>query len=144
MTTIAWDGKHLASDTRCTASGGLKRQVLKIFPLPDGSLYGACGSAEQNGVVRAWLAGEIHKPSTPLEDFTGMVIRPDATIWMYEKLLTPWQVFDKKHAIGSGRDYALMAMHFGKTAYEAVELASQFDAWTALPITVLKLLKEHS
>jgi ATP-dependent protease HslVU (ClpYQ) peptidase subunit len=34
---------------------------------------------------------------------------------------------DKKTATGSGRDYALAAMHCGKTAREAVEIACLFE-----------------
>lgn len=139
MTTIAWDGKHLVADTRCTSTMGLVRRVEKAWKLENGTLFASCGSPEQNVIVRAWLNGETPKPTFPMDDFTGIQIAADKSIWIYEKLLAPWRIFDPNHAIGSGRDFALAAMALGKTALEAVELAAQFDAWTAAPFTVLKL-----
>lgn len=39
------------------------------------------------------------------------------------------------HAVGSGRDFAIAAMHYGKSAREAVELACLYDVSTGLPLT---------
>lgn len=42
-----------------------------------------------------------------------------------------------KWAIGSGADYALGAMYAGKSAKEAVEIASQLDTGTGLGVDVV-------
>lgn len=43
------------------------------------------------------------------------------------------------YAIGSGRDFALMAMHLGKSAREAVALAALFDRYTNTEVQSLTL-----
>jgi ATP-dependent protease HslVU (ClpYQ) peptidase subunit len=47
-------------------------------------------------------------------------------VLQYESTPHPLVIQDKHWAIGSGRDFAIMAMHLGKTAAESVELASLF------------------
>ncbi len=44
-------------------------------------------------------------------------------------------------AIGTGKDFARMAMHLGKTAKEAVELTSNFDSNTNNKVDVFDLNK---
>ncbi len=55
-----------------------------------------------------------------------IVIKPDG-IYSYEQSPTPVKLEDKNVACGSGRDFAITAMHLGKTAIEAVEIACLFD-----------------
>lgn len=136
MTTIAWDGKTLAADTRATA-GGFAFGNDKAVRLKDGRLYAGSGSAEDCEAVRIWLETGGDKPT--LKDYVGLVIGSDASIWRYEDKLVPFQVTSPFHAVGSGRDYAIAAMHMGKTAREAVELASVYDIYTGGPVTEIAL-----
>lgn len=136
MTTIAFDGKSLCADTRGTA-GGFPFTNDKAYRLKDGRLYAGSGDAQDCTAVRLWLESGGDKPSC--KDFVGMVIGADGSIWRYEDKLVPFQVTAPFHAIGSGRDYAIAAMHMGKTAREAVELACLYDVYTGGPITELTL-----
>lgn len=136
MTTCAWDGKTLAADTRCTA-GGFPYAGTKAYRLKDGRLYAASGSAEECESVRIWLESGGDRPK--VENFCGIVIGADCSIWRYEDKLVPFQVETAFHAIGSGRDYAMAALHMGKSAREAVELAMIYDIYTGGPITEIAL-----
>lgn len=44
MTTIAWDGKTLAADSRCTGDFTLQQNYKKIRSVK-GNHYGACGNS---------------------------------------------------------------------------------------------------
>jgi hypothetical protein len=136
VTTCAWDGKTLAADTRAN-SGGMPYQTLKVYKLSDGRLYAGCGAAEDLQAVRIWLESGGDKP-TP-KDFVGLVIGPNRQWSRYEDKLVPIPVQNSFHAVGSGRDYAIAAMHLGKTAREAVELACLYDIYTGSPITEVSL-----
>lgn len=137
MTTCAWDGKTLAADTRGTV-GGFPFTKTKAYRLKDGRLYAGSGDAEDCAAVRIWLETGGEKPK--VENFVGMVIGADGSIWRYEDKLVPFQINQPFHAIGSGRDYAIAAMHMGKSAIEAVELACLYDVYTGAPITELSLI----
>jgi len=132
MTTIAWDGKSLAADTRCT-TGGMPWQTTKAVRLKDGRLFAASGAGEDCEAVRTWLEGG-EKP-TP-KDFVAILIENGECIRMEDKLVK-MRVESPFHAVGSGRDYAIAAMHYGKTAREAIELAALYDIYTGTPVTVL-------
>lgn len=136
MTTIAFDGKSLCADTRSTA-GGFPYALIKAYQLKDGRLYAGTGSAEESKAVQLWLESGGEKPT--VKDYVGIVVGADGSIWRYEDKLVPFQVTAPFHAIGSGRDYAIAAMHMGKTAREAVELACLYDVYTGGPITELTL-----
>ena len=136
MTTIAWDGRTLAADTRATACG-LAYGIVKAVRLKDGRLYGASGAADDCKAAQNWLDSGGEKPT--VKDYAGIVIGADLSIWRYEDKLVPFPVTDRFHAIGSGRDFAIAAMHMGKTAREAVELAIVYDIYTGGPITELTI-----
>lgn len=136
MTTIAWDGRTLAADTLATA-GGLAYGIVKAVRLKDGRLYAGSGAAEDCQAVLNWLYSGGEKPT--VKDYAGIVIGADLSIWRYEDKLVPFPVTDRFHAIGSGRDFAIAAMHMGKTAREAVELAIVYDIYTGGPITELTI-----
>lgn len=74
-----------------------------------------------------------------LKEFTGLLIFGDGRIWTMDETTTSYEIFEPFYAIGSGRDFAIAAMALGKSALEAVELASRFDIWTAAPFTELRL-----
>ena len=132
MTCIAWDGKTLAADKRATLSCQY-RTTTKIFRLPDGSLIGVAGNTTEGFDMVEWARNGFKPEDFPQNQrdkdmyVDCLHVRVDGTAWMYQRSPAPMRVEDLQHAIGSGRDYALMAMHLGKTAREAVELAGRFD-----------------
>lgn len=127
MTVIAWDGISLASD-RLGDQCDLSRSATKIFRF-DGGLFGAAGSASKIAHMFEWLkygADPLTIPSSQMSDDyqSIMVVRNSGEVWLYAQSPFPYRMEDKFHAIGSGRDFAIAAMHLGKTAREAVEVAS--------------------
>lgn len=82
-----------------------------------------------------WFRSGGQFPQT--EDASFYVITPKKVIKCYEAEV-PFIVEDRVFATGSGRDYALAAMHCGKSAKEAVEIAAFFDINTGKGIDVFK------
>jgi len=146
MTTIAWDGTSLAYDTLRTDGWGLKEyEPCKVMEGKDFLLGGAgdlaCILRYQKRVAEM-TAAEIldmgfpdykkdeNDPSLLLVTKSG-VFTHGAGMWL--RVSRPF------HAIGSGRDYALMAMYLGKTAQEAVALTEEFDNDTKAPVITRRL-----
>jgi ATP-dependent protease HslVU (ClpYQ) peptidase subunit len=128
MTVIAWDGKTLAADKRSTVDY-LQRTVTKIERATCGSLLGACGDAAMCRSLRQWWTDGASAEKWPDKEdkATLMVVTPTGCVLMYDGGPVPIEYSDPFAAIGHGRDYAIAAMHLGKNAVEAVELASLYD-----------------
>lgn len=135
MTTIAFDGETLASDTQ---SSLFRLRVRKICRLPDGRLFGSCGRLSDNVAVAKWMIDGGEKPKVE-DSFHGIVVTGRHHFYGLEATLEPL-LYDGMgmFAIGSGRDFALMAMYLGKSAGAAVVLASKFDVDTGHDIEELK------
>jgi hypothetical protein len=144
MTCVAWDGRMLAADKRACNSTA-HSTTTKIHRLPDGSVCGLAGDSAYCRQMVAWLmAGERVEefPATQRnrETFAStLLLRPNGEIWKYEDTPHPHRIEDRFHAIGSGRDYALAAMHLGCDARRAVEVACCFDPGCGNGIDVLVL-----
>lgn len=145
MTVIAWDGHILAGDKR-SSSGTLIRTVTKIHRLQQGrGLVGFAGESAHCRQMLAWLnAGEnpetIPANQKDKDDWVmTMVIRPDKKIHLFERSAYPFILEQNKYAIGSGRDFAIMAMHLGKTAREAVILTAMYDSSCGNGVDVLEM-----
>jgi ATP-dependent protease HslVU (ClpYQ) peptidase subunit len=141
MTTIAYDGQYMVCDELATDCWGLKEyQPDKIFK---GSGC-AVGCAGETGVIYKWwktlkqfyetkeptfeqildfgypdYERDKNDPSLMLVNRIGEIYRHSSGIFII--------VQRKFFAIGSGRDFALAAMHCGKTAHQAVQIAAEFD-----------------
>jgi ATP-dependent protease HslVU (ClpYQ) peptidase subunit len=134
MSVIAWDGKTLAADKRASM-GTLIRTTTKIFKLGDiNALAAYTGDADSGEEVLAWFrdgADPAKFPPMQREKDTWaplMVVWHHGFIWKYERTPHPLKLPPQHFAMGSGRDFALAAMHLGKTAAEAVEVACVFDS----------------
>lgn len=57
-----------------------------------------------------------------------LVIEKDGSISFYDRSRSPVRYEQERIAIGSGRDFAMAAMHLGKSAVEAVEVACALDS----------------
>lgn len=134
MTTIAFDGTTLAADTK-NCVGGMPFPSTKAFRLKDGRLFGGSGCAEDCVAVKEWLDGG-DKPT--VKEFAALLIEGEQ-VYRLEDRLIKIPVEARFHAVGSGRDYAMAAMHLGKTAREAIEIASLYDIYTGAPITELRI-----
>lgn len=113
----------------------------KAYRLTDGRLYAGSGAAEDCEAVREWLEKTGDKPV--VKDFVGIIIESGECFRIEDKLVKI-PVKSPFHAVGSGRDYAMAAMHYGKTAREAVELACLYDVYTGCPVTELSVERQES
>ena len=131
MTCIAWDGTTLAADKRATNSG-LPFTVTKIFRAR-GRLLAAAGDFDRIGETIAWFAAGADPDKMPpyardnMDFVSLLVIEPDGTILKYERSAVPFRIESPFYAIGSGRDFAMAAMHLGHDAAKAVEVACALD-----------------
>jgi ATP-dependent protease HslVU (ClpYQ) peptidase subunit len=132
MTVIAWDGKTLAADKR-TNFGGLHATTTKVHRLPDGRLVGCSGNTAQIAEIVHWLGSGADADKMPTaqrdakECVSALVILPGGAILQYENTPHPIRIENRMWAIGSGRDFAIAAMHLGKTAHQAAVLACELD-----------------
>lgn len=129
MTVVAWDGASLAADKMCSF-GGLHARVTKVYRMGDGSLLAGCGITAQIAEMRQWVAAGCDPAAFPATQRDAdkcasvLVVRPDGRVEQYENTPYPIAIENGCWAIGSGRDFAMMAMHLGKSAAEAVELTA--------------------
>jgi 20S proteasome alpha/beta subunit len=128
MTVIAWDGKTLAAD-KLSTDGTSRRTVTKIHRLSNGAVLGACGDAGQCREMQAWYCNGAKPEELPPKQRDAdtaawlLVIEPGPRILYFQLGPYPILLEDKIFAMGSGREYAMAAMHLGKTAREACEVA---------------------
>lgn len=143
MTCVAWDGKTLAADRRITY-GGTIAEITKIFKIY-GLLVGGAGEFPFVLAMVEWVRGgrvaeQFPESQRNKDDWQPLiVIELDGTSSLYERTPFPVCYESKFIAIGSGREYARAAMHLGKTAREAVEVACALDVNCGSGIDTLTL-----
>jgi len=139
MSVIVWDGKYLAADKQAT-NGSLARTTTKIGKRTlnnkdDSFLWGVTGDADLGAARIEWIAQTRRKidagqypTALPGASATVMVI-DFLGVWLWENMPFPMKIEDEHLAIGSGRDFALGALHRGADAAQAVITASVFDVY---------------
>lgn len=138
MTTIAFDGKSIASDSGVWADETMICRMTKLHRLKNGSVVGFCGDAKEWLPAIQWLEGETENDKAKL-GLCMLVVSPKGKITQYEGT-TPIRVSRTKYiAIGTGSAIALGALHHGATAVEAVRAAIAHDSKSVGPIISLKL-----
>ena len=143
MTVIAWDGKTLAAD-KMACSAGYGYTVTKVHRLRDGGIAAFAGDGDGAMALLAWLNAAQNPAAYPEaqkdNDTSALVIRPDGSVWSYGKTPYPQRIECERYAMGHGRDFALAAMHCGKSAREAVDLACQLDVYCGNGVDTLELM----
>lgn len=133
MSVIAWDGRMLAADKRASI-GSLYRKTTKIFRR-NNCLVGYAGDADKAEELMAWWAAGANPKEFPepcrddSRTWASLLVVSPGGLLHYQR--TPYPVrYDsgQSMAIGSGRDFAMAAMHLGKTAAEAVDVACALDS----------------
>lgn len=140
MTTIAWDGETLCAD-RMGCRGGLKYETQKLFEIENGQaphsihFFAWTGDHQDAIQIRHWLEGkEQEKPKFEPNSGSGIFIDREGKAFRMESKLVRLEILGKFDAVGSGRDFAIAAMHLGKCAIEAVGVAALFDDGTGFGI----------
>ncbi len=142
MTVIVWDGTTLAAD-RMAASQSHVFSLTKLARV--GSLLvGVAGRGDKVRQFQQWVGGDCDPAKYPKHDmadeyFVALVINGAGTIHRYESSPFPMIVEDGVHAIGVGRDFARAALHCGKSAREAVEIANLYSCDCGLGVDTLEL-----
>lgn len=144
MTTIAWDGKTLASDSQAQTSDIIcSTSEVKIYQPQSGerwSIYGetvlAIGCAGECGIERELqklMSGNLTYESQfiPSTSFTAIAVISKSLAYIIGKSqgedragISPQT---EPYAIGSGDVIASTAMRCGKNAVEAVRIAIAMD-----------------
>lgn len=143
MTTVAWDGHTLAADKR-SCFGTLIHTVTKIYRVR-GCLVAGAGDFDRIQEAVAWFESGADPAKLPPfqrdnNDFVGLVvIQPDKTILRYERGPYPFKIESPFYAMGSGRDFAMAAMHLGLKAKEAVQVAMALDSGSGNGIDTMTL-----
>lgn len=142
MTVIAWDGKTLAAD-RAATNCGYRRTLTKIFRVP-GGMVGFAGDGSRAMALLEWFRNGRHPAAYPDfqrgDDAVGCIfIGERGENLGYLHTPHPEIHLDSFDAIGSGRDYALAAMHLGCDARRAVEVACALDNGCGNGIDTLEL-----
>lgn len=129
MTVIAWDGETLAAD-RLAHSEGLRNTVCKLRAVRDG-IIGFSGDLTACLEFVAWYeAGAIpseypaYMRDTKECPVNALLIR-EGRIFKFDCTPFPCEFHDKRMVIGSGRDFALAAMHLGSSAIKAVQITNE-------------------
>lgn len=144
MTTIAYRNGILAADTQADGNGWTF-ETPKIKRLADGRLLAAAGTVALIQEMYAWVEVGADPEKFPAAQRTEkdweavLVVQPDGKLLRYERSPYPVEIRAPYYAAGSGRDYALMAMRLGKSAPEAVQLASEFDVHTGHEVETLAI-----
>lgn len=133
MTTIAWDGFILATDSQITNGDHIFGYAKKIHKLNDGRWLAAAGAQDFVYAVIAWLNGGEKPEIKDGDGFIGLIISTnedgDAVAHEISQQLRIWPAC-LPWAGGSGEAFALTAMKCGKGAIAAVDIACSMDVYS--------------
>lgn len=144
MTTIAFDGKTMACDTRVSGDH-IYNTDTKIYE-NEFVVIGVAGNAEA-GILLVMDDG-ILVPKHYDFDFEALVFVKDTEKVCKVAFYKSWDcalssvipIADSFAAVGSGAFYALAAMECGYSAHGGVAVASKFDTNTGGKIITKQLL----
>jgi len=140
MTTIAWDGEMMASDSRVTTGDFIEPVELdKIFTSKYG-LVGMAGGVDACLAFKDWfLRGNWRETFTG--DMEAMLVRPtmqgSTEIVVFCGNHLNYKV-DAPYALGSGVRCALTALNLGHDALTAVKQARLMDSKTGGTIRAIQ------
>lgn len=152
MTTIAYRDGILACDSRATVhteDGGARFfNTEKLFrkvvtKTRREVIIATAGESAPSLVFVDWFGSGKQIPDQLLyldSDFTCLILQEDG-LYEADKFCRPEKVIEPFYAIGSGTKAALAAMHCGKSALEAVQIAALIDPGTAAPFKSMQLTK---
>ncbi|SRR5258706_16028655 len=131
MTCVAWDGKTLAADKRAVCAG-THCTTTKLRRIPSGEVLAWTGDRDSGELLAKWYADGADVAKWPefqkdKEDWCRLIVADGNGVRFFERKPVSVRVEDRFYAWGSGRDFALAAMHLGKNARQAVEVACLFD-----------------
>jgi hypothetical protein len=148
MTVIAYDGKTLASDRKCS-SGDIATVKTKLTAAGGGRYCAAAGGGEHGDQLVAWCVAGMNPDTYPMapkdEDDSAILVVADSrgARTYYPQTPTPMRVEQPFMAWGSGREIAIGAMAAGATAREAVLIAGEWVNSCGLGVDVATLAQKR-
>ena len=134
MTTIAWDGIRIASDSRTICGGVIVNDhERKLFKLDGGAFLGTCGETCRAAELIDWITTNTKHSGI---EISGLYV-DGSRGYLYEGC-TKAQRVKPPYAIGSGAGYALAAMRAGADAVKAVRIAAGLDPGTGGRVRVVR------
>lgn len=142
MTTIAYDGKTIASDSQTTSNfHGIKTFGSKVRVMKDGGIYFLSGLVPATEVFIETFS--YLKSSNPLVKNVKLLYLYPCKTKVVIRTITDGTFVEYPpnvpYALGSGAKIALAIMNMGLPAARAVEEASKVDASTGGKIEVITL-----
>lgn len=140
MTVIAYRDGVLAADKKSTWAS-LGHTTTKIRRMRDGSIAGCTGDSAICRELLDWYDAGAEPDRYPDRKSTSnmLLINRDHRVLFFDGSPTPIEFEDPWVAMGSGRDYAIAAMHLGCSAKQAVDVACIYDDGCGHGIDVLEL-----
>jgi ATP-dependent protease HslVU (ClpYQ) peptidase subunit len=139
----------MAGDKMASIGDNKHGRVTKVFKI-NGSLIGFSGSLDVGVAILRWFKSDCKEDYWPELQYENvecnvLVVSPDGIVKMYERYPVAVVMEQDIHAIGSGRDFALAAMHLGLDPVKAVEVASALDGFTGggVDFVCLDLAESH-
>jgi ATP-dependent protease HslVU (ClpYQ) peptidase subunit len=136
MTTIAARFSTLEIAADSMVSGDDSFYLVEKLRKGKESIYGGCGDWDK--LLKFYQSLESSSDFDSEVDVTVLELRNDG-IWIYESTIIPAKIKNDFWAVGTGANYAIAAMHLGKSPKEAVEIACLYDTSSNGPIDVLTL-----
>ena len=119
----------------------------KLRVLKNGSVFAGAGNVGEILLVFDWLdsgAKPVDRPRLTNDGFEGMVAHPRGRCEILDSTLRLIPVNSRFIAVGSGAQLALAAMYLGKSAEDAVCVASKFDNFTNGNVTSMSPRKART
>jgi ATP-dependent protease HslVU (ClpYQ) peptidase subunit len=150
MTTIAYRGGIIAADSRETwegeAGGTSIMRCTKLYRkrVAKRDVILATAGASFTGMVFVdWYGSGKDVPTSltnaTLEEDFDVVILDRGKVYVSNHMCRPVEIDQPFFSVGSGRKAAMGAMHCGRTAKGAVEIACLVDPFTAPPIVTMSM-----
>jgi hypothetical protein len=136
MTTIAARFSTLEIAADSMVSGDDSFYLVEKLRRGKESVYGGCGDWDK--ILKMFQVLESGGDLDSDTDVTVLELRRDG-IWIYESTIIPAKIKNDFWAIGTGANFAIAAMHCGKSVKEAVEIACQYDTSSITPVDYMTL-----
>lgn len=131
MTTIAWDGRYLAADTREVWDKSTPTFSRKIEILSPDIVIAYAGSSYVYKEITEYFLGKRDKLGKDAKASEAIVLVQGVPYnWQGTVLEGMVRIYVPPHAIGSGSKYAWAYVKQGDSAIQAVKKASSMDIWT--------------
>lgn len=124
MTTIVYDGKTIACDSR--VSGNYTFDRIKKLHRVGNLVFGTCGRVSSAMAFIEWAKDRTKAKPKIDDDFEVLEVHPSGKVYSYDHNFTKCPEV-APCAIGSGSPFAMAAILCGKDAIGAVKVAIKLD-----------------